>query len=214
MKLFKEKKNELDEINKEFLAETLNGSAILHDVVSQFIKNKLNKDDIEGVIESERKCDRIKEKYVQVLFKDKRALPFLVEDRFNILMMIDSVNDKMEFFARFLKVNPFKLYEEIKDEFRELCNACAQSVEELINCATLIETDFDGAYKITFKIEDLKRKARTAKFNLLEKLYQMEDNPTRVYIISKLVTYIYEITSWAEETSDYLRGLIIKYPSR
>jgi len=214
MKLFKEKKNELDEINKEFLAETLNGSAILHDVVSQFIENKLNKDDIDGILESERKCDRIKEKFVQVLFKDKRALPFLVEDRFNILMMIDSVNDKMEFFARFLKVNPFKLYEDIKDEFRELCNSCAQSVEELINCATLIETDFDGAYKITFKIEDLKRKARTAKFNLLEKLYQREDNPTKIYITSKLVTYIYEIASWTEETSDYLRGLIIKYPSR
>ncbi|MFX0059594.1 MAG: DUF47 family protein [Candidatus Hodarchaeota archaeon] len=214
MKLFKEKKNELDDINKEFLAETLNGSAILHDVVSQFIEDKLNKDDIEGVIESERKCDRIKEKYVQVLFKDKRALPFLVEDRFNILMMIDSVNDRMEFFARFLKVNPFKLYKEVKDEFSELCSACARSVEELINCATLIETDFDGAYKITFKIEEIKREARTAKFNLLEKLYKMDDNPTKIYITSKLVTYIYEIASWAEETSDYLRGLIIRYPSR
>jgi uncharacterized protein Yka (UPF0111/DUF47 family) len=129
-------------------------------------------------------------------------------------MMIDSVNDKMEFFARFLKVVPFKLYKEIKEEFRELCSACAQSVEELINCATLIETDFDGAYNITFKIEELKRKARTAKFNLLEKLYKMDDNPTKVYLISKLVTYIYEIGSWTEETSDYLRGLIIKYPSR
>ena len=214
MKLFKENKNEILQVNKDFLAETLNGSAILHDVLSQFIDNKLNKDEINGIIESERKCDRLKEKYVQILFKEKRALPFLIEDRYNILMQIDGVNDKMEFFARFLKANPFPLFDEIRDEFEELCSACAQSVEQLIDCATLIETDFTGAYKLTFKIEDLKRQARRAKFDLLEKLYKMKEEPIRIYVISKLVTYIYDITSWVEETSDFLRGLIIKYPSK
>lgn len=214
MKLFKEKKNELDEINREFLSETLNGSAILHDAVTQFVEGNLKKGVLDGVIEVEHKCDEIKDKFVQILFKDKRALPFLVEDRYNILMMIDQVNDKMEFFARFLKTNPFKLYDEVKDDFRDLCSACSQSVERLINCATLIETDFSGAYKITFEIEEFKRKARTVKFTLLEKLYKMDDNPTKVYITSKLATYLYEIASWSEETSDYLRGLIIKYPSR
>jgi predicted phosphate transport protein (TIGR00153 family) len=214
MKLFKENKNELLQVNKDFLAETLNGSAILHDVLSQFIDNKLNKDEINGIIESERKCDRLKEKYIQILFKEKRALPFLVEDRYNILMQIDGVNDKMEFFARFLKANPFPLFDEIRDEFKELSSACAQSVEQLIDCATLIETDFTGAYKLTFKIEDLKRQARRAKFDLLEILYKMKEDPIRIYVISKLVTYIYDITSWVEETSDFLRGLIIKYPSR
>jgi len=214
MKIGKEKKNELDEINREFLSETLNGSAILHDAVSQYIEGKLNKSVLDGIIEAEHRCDEIKDKFTKLLFKDKRALPFLVEDRYNILMMIDQVNDKMEFFARFLKTNPFKLYNEVKDEFRNLCTACSQSVEKLIDCATLIETDFSGAYKITYKIEEVKRKARTAKFNLLEKLFKMDDNPIKVYITSKLVSYLYEIASWCEETSDYLRGLIIKYPSR
>ena len=214
LKLLKDKKSELDEVNKEFLAETLNGSALLHEALSTFIDDKLKKESLEGVIQVERKCDLLKEKYTQVLFKDKRALPFLVEDRYNILMMIDKVNDKMEFFARFLEVYPFKLYKEIKDEFKNLSSSCAQAVEELVNCAILIETDFDGAYKKTFEIEEKKREARTAKFNLLGKLYKMKDDPTRVYLTSKLVTYIYDIVSWVEETSDYLRGLIIRYPSR
>ncbi|MCJ7651267.1 MAG: DUF47 domain-containing protein [Candidatus Lokiarchaeota archaeon] len=214
MKLGKEKKNELDEINREFLSETLNGSALLYDAMTQFIDGKLKKDVLDGIIEAEHKCDEIKDKFTQTLYKDKRALPFLVEDRYNIFMMVDQVNDKMEFFARFLKTNPFKLYDEVKDEFRNLCSACSQSVEKLIDCATLIETDFSGAYKITYEIEEFKRKARTAKFNLLETLFKMDDNPTKVYITAKLVTYLYEIASWSEETSDYLRGLIIKYPSR
>jgi predicted phosphate transport protein (TIGR00153 family) len=214
MKLLKEKKNELDEINKEFLAETLNSSALLHEALSTFTNDKLKKETLQGVIKAEKKCDEIKDEYTKVLFRDKRALPFLVEDRYNILMMIDTVNDKMEFFARFLEVYPFKLYKEIKAEFTKLYSACSQAVEELVNCAILIETDFDGAFKKTFEIEEKKREARTAKFNLLGKLYKMTDDPTKVYLTSKLVTYIYDIVSWAEETSDYLRGLIIKYPSK
>ena len=214
MKLLKEKKNELDEINKEFLAETLNGSALLHEALSTFTDDKLKKESLEGVIKTEKKCDEIKDKYTQVLFRDKRALPFLIEDRYNILMMIDTVNDKMEFFSRFLQVYPFKLYKEIKEEFKKLYSACSQAVEELVNCAILIETDFDGAFKITFEIEEKKREARAAKFSLLGKLYKMKDDPIKVYLTSKLVTYIYDIVSWVEETSDYLRGLIIKYPSK
>ncbi|MHA2287250.1 MAG: DUF47 family protein [Promethearchaeota archaeon] len=214
MKLLKDKKNEIDAINKEFLAETLNGSALLHEALSTFIDDKLKKESIEGVIQAEKKCDGLKEKYVKVLFRDKRALPFLVEDRYTILMMIDTVNDRMEHFARFLDVYPFKLYKEIKEEFRNLCSACAQGVEQLVDCAVLIESDFDGAYKKTFEIEERKREARTAKFNLLGKLYKMKDDPTKVYLTSKLVTYMYDIVSWVEETSDFLRGLIIRYPSR
>ncbi len=214
MKLLKEKKNELYEVNKEFLAETLSGSASLHEALSTFVNDKLKRESLEAVIQVEKRCDALKEKYVQVLYRDKRALPFLVEDRYKILMMIDTVNDKMEFFARFLEVYPFKLYKEIKEEFKDLYSACSQAVEELVDCANLIETDFDGAFKKTFEIEERKREARTAKFNLLGKLYKMKDDPTKVYLTSKLVTYMYDIVSWVEETSDYLRGLIIKYPSK
>ena len=214
MKLGKEKKNELLEINKEFLEETSNAAEILHNLVGSFLENKLKPEDLEEVIQSEKKCDRIKEKYVQVLFKDKRALPFLVEDRYTILMMIDQINDKTEFFARFLQVYPFNIYEDIKELFRSLCIYCYETVKELINCATLIETDFDEAYRITFRVESIRRDARRAKFELLDILFKKKDDSTKIYLTSKLVAYIYDIASWAEETSDYLRGLIIKYPSK
>ena len=70
----------------------------------------LKKETLDGVIQVEKKCDRLKEKFTQVLFKDKRALPFLVEDRYNILMMLDSANDKMEFFARSVFFCPLSIY--------------------------------------------------------------------------------------------------------
>ncbi len=129
-------------------------------------------------------------------------------------MKLDQVNDKAEFFARFLQVYPFKLYTDIKEKFTILCDSCYNTVKELINCATLIETDFDGAYKLTFNVESIRRDARKAKFELLDILFKKKDDPTKIYLTSKLVTYIYDIASWAEQTSDYLRGLIIKYPTR
>jgi len=214
MKLFKEKINELDEVNREFISESLNNIKILHELVNQFINKNLNKEDLEKAIQGEKKCDRIKEKFVQVLFRDKRALPFLVEDRYSILMKLDKTNDKIEFFARFLEVYPFDLYEDIKEEFKVLIDSTVETVQELMNCAILIETDFESAYKKTFEIEAIRRKARKAKFDLLNIVFKKTDNPTKVYLTAKLVTYIYDVASWAEEVSDYLRGLIIKYPSR
>jgi len=214
MKLLKTKKNELIEIQEEHLATTLNGTKILHDCVMQFVNKKLKKADLEQVIQSEQKCDRLKEKFTQILFKEKRALPFLVEDRYAIMMKIDQINDMTEFFARFLQVYPFELYDDIKDDFKSLCGYCMETVEILINCATLVEADFDSAYKKTFEVEEIRRKARKAKFDLLETVFKKKEEPTRVYLTSKLVTYIYEVASWAEDVSDFLRGLIIKYPSR
>ena len=214
MKLFKADKNELLEINEEYLAQTLKGTKILHDLVMQFIDNKLKKEDLEQVIESEHQCDILKEKYTEVLFKEKRALPFLIEDRYKILMSIDQINDKTEFFARFLQTYPYEFYNDIIDVFKDLCENCMKTVELLINCATLIETDFESAYAKTFEIEVTRRKAREARFHLLEVIFKKSEEPTRVYLTSKIVTIMYDIAHWAEEVSDFLRGLIIKYPSR
>ena len=82
LKLLKEKKNELYEVNKEFLAETLNASALLHEALSTFTNDKLKKESLKGVIQAEKRCDELKDKFTQVLYRDKRALPFLIEDRF------------------------------------------------------------------------------------------------------------------------------------
>lgn len=211
----KDKKSKLDDINKEFLAETLNGAKILHFFIHKLMKGKLGRDELNGVIQSEKRCDRLKEEYITILFKDKRALPFLVEDRYKIISMVDKINGKNEFIARFLRVYPYnEVYQDILENFKALCDSCLHSVEELINCTTLIETDFNGAYEKTFEIETLRRNARKIKFKLLEIVYKKKDDLIKVYLTSKLITYIYEVISWAEEISDYLRSLIIKYPSR
>lgn len=210
----KETSESIDEISKEYNNEVLRGATLLHAQIQNFIDHKLEKEELNEVIQAEKNCDRLKDKYIQVLFQDKRALPFLVEDRYKIINLVDEALGKIEFLARFLKIFPFGLYEEIVAEFRRMCEICLEVMETLIETLNLMETNFDEAYEGTFEIESTRREARTIRFNLLEIVYEKEDNPTRVYLTSQLINNLYGIISYVEDIADYLRGLIIKYPAR
>ncbi|TXT60604.1 MAG: hypothetical protein BAJALOKI2v1_90018 [Promethearchaeota archaeon] len=204
----------LEELNRKILEETKFGTNTLNKVINTYIDGNLNRKDLDEVTDSEHRADRLKEKYIKLLFEDKRALPFLVEDRFNIITMLDKVNSRSEYVARFLEIMPYGVYDDIKEDFKQLTELCCKTVEELIKCLELIETSFDEAYEKTFDVQELRREARKINFNLLEVIFKKTDNPTRVYLLSKLVRGVYDIIAWAEDLADYLRGLIIKYPSK
>ncbi|MBD3214332.1 MAG: DUF47 family protein [Candidatus Lokiarchaeota archaeon] len=204
----------IDEIAKEYNAQFLEGASVLNEIMKDFITNKLDKSRLDEVIESERKCDRIKEKYIQVLFQDKRALPFLVEDRYKIITLVDEALGKVEFIARFLKIYPFNLYDDISENFKKLCDTCYILIKMLMDTLELMETNFDDAYEKTIEIEKLRRDARKLRYSLLETIYKKTEEPTRVLLTSKLVNNVYNVIAWIEDIADYLRGLIIKYPTR
>jgi predicted phosphate transport protein (TIGR00153 family) len=217
MKFLNKDKNQgpsLDELNRRILDETLFGTRTLNKLVNDYIDGNLNEEDLDKVTDSEHRADRLKEKYIKLLFEDKRALPFLVEDRFKMITTLDKLNSRAEYVARFLEIMPFEVYDDIKEDFKELTDLCCQTVEYLIECMELIEESFDEAYEKTFEVQSLRRKARTINFNLLEIIFKKTDNSTRIYLISKLIRGIYDIIAWAEDLADYLRGLIIKYPSK
>ena len=79
----------------------------------------------------------------------------------------------------------------------------------------LMETDFNTAYKKSFHIETLKRSARDAKFKVLGLVYQKsEEKSLRVYLTSKICIKMFDMIVRSEEISDFLRSLIVKYPSK
>lgn len=210
----KEELKSIDQISKEYNEEVLRGATLLHELMKDFINHELDKEELDGVIQAEKNCDRIKDRYIQVLFQDKRALPFLVEDRYKIITLVDEALGKTEFLARFLQIYPFELYDDITKKFSRMCDICLDLMKSLLETLNLMETNFDEAYEGTFKIEKTRREARTIRFNLLEITYKKTDNPTKVYLTSLLINNLYEIISHVEDIADYLRGLIIKYPAR
>ena len=212
----KKRKQKIDEINNEFQEEIRNGAEKLFNYMSDFIENRLDKveDKFQEIILCEKHCDRIKEKYIEVLFKDKRALPFLIEDRYKIINYLDNIMDMSETIARYMQVFPFEFYEDIRDEMNQLNKLYLESVNQLLNCTLLMETSFSGAYEITFEVEKWKRQALDLKFKILDIIFQKKKESLRISLIWKIVTLMFDVISWTEEISDFLRGLIIKYPGK
>ena len=214
----KRKKNELSEINEQFQEEIRNGAEDLFNYMSDFIDNRLEKVDekFQEIILHEKRCDRLKEKYIEILFEDKRALPFLVEDRYKIITSLDDVVDRSEFIARYMQVLPenFEFFKDIREDMNQLNKLYLETINQLLNCTLLMETDFSAAYDLTFEVEKWKRKAFDLKFKLLGVVFQKTDEPLRVNLTWKVIDLIYDVISYSEEISDYLRGLVIKYPGK
>lgn len=215
MKFKKEKKNKLLIAANEFHTEVVKGSDLLHECINDLIDGKLNKDKLDETIQCEHNADVAKEKYINILYQDKRALPFLVEDRYRLIKYIDIISDKSEELARGLKVFPFKLYDDIKDEMRKMNDLYEETIKILVEMINLMETDFKSAYEKSFNIESLKRSARESKFSILGVIYKKpEEKSLQVYLTSKICIKMYDMIERAEEISDFLRSLIVKYPSK
>ena len=215
LKIKSDKRSQLLNAANEFNTEVLNGSLLLHDSINDLVSGKLDKKKLEKVLQCERNADRAKEKYINMLYKDKRALPFLIEDRYRLIKYLDIVSDSSEELALGLKVYPFEFFDDIKEDVKTINDLYQDTIDTLVEMVNLMETDFKTAYQKSFHIETLKRSAREVKYKILGKIYQKpQEKSLRVYLTSKICIKIFDMIMRAEEISDFLRSLIVKYPSK
>ena len=215
MKLLKDKKIKVLNASNEFHALVLKGSDLLHECINDLIEGKLNKSKLEEVIKCEHDGDTAKENYIKILYEDKRALPFLIEDRYRLIKYLDTVSDKSEELARGLLVFPFDCYDDIKEDIKKLNDTYEEAVKLLIEMINLMETDFKTVFQKSFNMETLKRNGRESKFRILDVIYKKsEEKSLQIYLTSKICIKLFDMIGMAEEISDFLRSLIVKYPSK
>jgi len=215
LKIKADRKAQMLNAANDFYSEVLKGSQLLHECINDLIDGKMDKKKLDDVVDCEHNADHAKENYINVLYKDRRALPFLVEDRYRIIKYLDVVSDNSEELARGLKVFPFELFNDIKTEMKSINDLYQNTIEILVEMVNFMETDFKTAYQKSFEVETLKRSAREAKYRILDILYQKpEEKSLRVYLTSKICIKIFDMIVRAEEISDFLRSLIVKYPSK
>ncbi len=215
LNLKSDKRNQLLNAARKFNGEVLNGSLLLHDCINDLVNEKLDKKRLDEVIQCEHNADRAKENYINLLYKNRRALPFLVEDRYRLIKYLDIISDNSEDLAMRLKVYPFELFDEIKEDIKIINDLYQETIDILIDMVNLMETDFKTAYNKSFHIETLKRNAREMKFRVLEVIYKKpKEKSLRIYLTSKICIKIFDMILRAEEISDFLRSLIVKYPSK
>jgi len=215
LKLVKDKRSQLLTAASEFNNEVLNGSLLLHECINDLIDGKLDQKKLADVVKCEHNADLAKEKYINMLYKDKRALPFLIEDRYRLIKYLDIISDSSEELARGLTVFPFYLFDDIRTEMKKLNDLYQETIDTLVDTVNLMETDFKTAYQKTFHIETLKRAAREVKYKILGIIYQKgQEKSLRVYLTSKICIKMFDMIVRSEEISDFLRSLIVKYPSK
>ena len=215
LKIKADRKAQMLNAANDFYSEVLKGSQLLHECINDLIDGKMDKKKLDDVVDCEHNADHAKENYINVLYKDRRTLPFLVEDRYRIIKYLDIVSDNSEELARGLKVFPFELFNDIKTEMKSINDLYQKTIEILVKMVNFMETDFKTAYQKSFEVETLKRSAREAKYRILDILYQKpEEKSLRVYLTSKICIKIFDMIVRAEEISDFLRSLIVKYPSK
>ncbi len=214
-----EEKPKLDEINEKFQEEVRSGCQKLYNYLSDFIEKKLVDDKLiddkfQEVIACEKRADKLKDQYLELLFKDKKALPFLVEERYKIITSLDKIANKSEIIARYMMIFPFEIYDDLREDFIALNKLYMDITNQLLNCTLLMETKFDSSYELTFEIENLRRESHDLKFRMFESLFKKTDNVLRINLTWKLIGLLYDVISCSEEISDFLRCLIIKYPEK
>ena len=132
-----------------------------------------------------------------------------------MIKYLDIVSDYSEELARGLKIYPFKLFDDIKADVIIINDLYQETIDTLVDMVNLMETDFKSAYQRSFHIETLKRSAREVKYKILGLIYKKpEEKSLRVYLTSKIFIKIFDMIERAEEISDFLRSLIVKYPSK
>ncbi|MHA2290205.1 MAG: DUF47 family protein [Promethearchaeota archaeon] len=214
-KLIKDKRSLLLSAASKFNSEVLNGSLSLYECINDLINGKIVKKKLDEVIECEHKADIAKEEYINLLYKDKRALPFLIEDRYRLIKYLDLISDNSEELARGLKVYPFEIFEDIKKDMKTINDIYQETIDSLVDMVNLMETDFKSAYQKSFHLETLKRRGREAKYKILGIIYKKpQEKSLRVYLTSKICIKIFDMIVRAEEISDFLRSLIVKYPTK
>ncbi|MHA1914776.1 MAG: DUF47 family protein [Promethearchaeota archaeon] len=214
-KLIKDKRSQLLSAASKFNGEVLNGSLSLHDCINDLINGKIVKKKLDEVIQCEHKADEAKEVYINLLYRDKRALPFLIDDRYRLIKYLDIISDSSEELARGLKVFPFELFDDIKKDMKILNDIYQETIDNLVDTVNLMETDFKTAYEKSFHIETLKRSGREAKYKILGIIYKKpQEKSLRVYLTSKICIKMFDMIVRAEEISDFLRSLIVKYPTK
>lgn len=209
-----DEKRSLEEVNKEFREKILEGVNLMYQLLSDFTDDRLDKNKLQNIIFFEKKCDRLEEEYIELLYKKKRALPFVVEDRYKIITSLDTIIDKIELVARFLKVYPFKAPDIIIDIFKKYNELFSKAVKSLIKCSEIIEYDFKEAYAQASDVEEYRRNAYDLRFKLLEIIFTKIKDPVKVDLTSQLISLVYDVIARCEEVSDYFRGLIVKYPHK
>lgn len=189
--------------------------SVLHlvDAVNSFCDNKydLLHEKAKKVIEFENQADNLRRRLC-ILIRETMP-PYIGQDRFKLLDLIDDVADRSELLARYLMIYPIKVPSSLINPIKELAMKTLETVKIMFDAEKALWEDINLAFKRSGEVEILREQVRDAQFDVIKKILT-EDIDTEIKIILKeIVVFLGRISDKAEEIADYISFIGIKYKS-
>ncbi len=164
------------------------------------------------IIQDEKKADRLKDELVQ-LFMERETMAFSRSDRLELLEVMDTVFDKIEYCVRMVEAHPMDPYtrEPAAKHLQQFSHDIEEIVKALVGAVNMAEDDLQKTIEATRLIEELRRHARDHSFNVIEDILQGDYTDLEKMLLSTTTEYMIDIMDTAEEAGDFLRKIAIKY---
>jgi len=165
---------------------------------------------VDEIITVEKKADRLKDELIEKFMK-REAMAFSRGDRIELIEKIDIVHDCIEYAARTIQTHPIKSYDPITVPFKQFTHDLAEVVKALAGAVMLAEDDLHKTIEATRMIESLRRSARDHSFEIMAEILKSELSTLDKVLLYSTIEYMLDILDRAEEASDFLRTIAIKY---
>jgi uncharacterized protein Yka (UPF0111/DUF47 family) len=166
---------------------------------------------VEKTIATEHALDEIHDQVVERMFS-KESLVFSRADRLLLINEMDDVIDMAEMVVRRISVFlPDVIPPTLATKFVAIAEK-AEIIGSLLKDAILaIFNDFDKAFTLAHKVQDVRRDAKEDYMQLLEEIYRLNPEPRDLLYFDRTIRNIMRNIDKAEQFADDLRMLIFKY---
>lgn len=208
----KKKKSKIEELMQEFNQLLVTGITIFDEAIHFLADDNFAEFDkkVEEIIAVEKKGDRLKDDLISEFIK-RETMAFSRADRIDLIEAIDNVHDRIEYCARTIKTHHIKSYEPVSTHFKKYSNDLAEVIKTLSGAVEIAEEDLEKTIEATRLVESLRRSARNHSFEIMDAIVQYKFEATEKILLYNTVTNLLKILDEAEQTSDFLRKIAIKY---
>ncbi len=204
----------LEEVMKEFNGLLVEAITVFADAIHVLCDNKPEKfkEKVKEIIAIEKKADVLKEDLIERFIR-RESMAFSRGDRISLIEEIDVTLDNIEYCARTIQthINIITDYSQVASHFKKYTKDLAEMVKTLSNAINDAEDDLRKTIEGTKLVEELRRQARNHSFRIMTDIIKGKfDNPQKMLLYTE-TEYLLNILDRAEETSDFLRRMAIKY---
>lgn len=199
---------------REFNETLVEGITVLKDAILSLVDNKRKEfnNNVTKVLKAEGKADLLKEELIEKFLK-RETMAFSRSDRIQLIEEVDIIFDHIEYSARAIQVHSSYIedYMPVATSLKQFTTELMEIITSLSIAINTAEEDLQKTIQMTKEVEKSREHAKDKVFQLMKEILASDYDETTKFLLYRSVEYLLAILEKAEEVSDNLRTLAIKY---